>query len=60
MVKCFDFAVQYKAETFGEAVSSVLADTVFSTGLNPHYPTIVFAYEHIADTRLPLMRLLVD
>ena len=60
MVRCFDFAVQYKAEAFGEAVSNVLVDTVFTTGLYPHYPTIIFAYAHIADTRLPLMRLLVD
>jgi hypothetical protein len=43
MVKCLHFSVEYRAEAFGEAINNVFVDTVFTTGLNPHYPTIIYA-----------------
>jgi hypothetical protein len=60
MVKCLHFSVQYRAEAFDEAINSVFVDTVFTTGLNPYYSTIIYAYKHISDMKHPLMRLLVD
>jgi hypothetical protein len=60
MVQCFDFSIEYGAAAFGEAVNNAFVDTVFTKGLNPHYDTIMFAYDNIVDSELPLMRLLVD
>jgi hypothetical protein len=60
MVKCLHFSVRYMAKAFGEAINNVFVDTVFTTGLDPHYPIIIYAYKHINETKRPLMRLLVD